>query len=571
MRKKLLLLIIALVGSLSIYAQLLVEIQITQPTCNNSYASATAIASGGVRPYTYVWSTGLQDSVAYGLMPSQSFSVTVTDANSESVVKGGVIGLMPQINISFTDIVNPHCYGECNGSVKAIITGGTEPYIYKWQYRSDIQGSIATGLCDGSINLQVEDFTGCISSSEISLTEPAKIELDSLLMIYPGCQLNNGQIQVNVVSGGITPFNFNWGGPYPPTPILSNLFAGNYSCTVTDNSGCKAKINVPLSDNGALISTSPILNHVSCNGGNNGSIYIPGVMGNLSWENGSPDIVRQNLSAGDYYLTVINPQTSTCKTVAAYTITQPSPIHIGVDRQNPKCSNGNGSIYLDVSGGTLNVNTPDYSYVWSNQVSTTNYVYELQNGTYSVTVNDANGCSAIASAQITQPNPITVDFTVKNNCFGSEYNGVVTFGNVINGNQPYDYHVDPIGVKSFASKSSSPIIAGLGTGLYYIYVSDRNGCASPQIDTSIADNPEILISEIQMIPADCNINNGEIIIGSVSGGTPNYTFEWSNNAQNQNLTALEGGSYILTITDAIGCERMDAFYITQGEFYKLNL
>ena len=560
MRKKLLLLIIALVGSLSIFAQLSVEIQITQPTCQNSYASVTAIASGGVRPYTYNWSYGgIQDSIVYGMMPSMPFSVTVTDANSESVIKSGTIDEQPHIDIAFTDTIRPHCYGECNGSIKAIVTGGTEPYIYNWQYRSDLQGPTATGLCSGSIGLEIRDANGCLNSREISLEAPSKIELDSMLMIYPGCQLSNGQINVNIVSGGIPPFNFNWGNGYPQAPILSNIPAGNYSCTITDNSGCKAKINVPLSDNGASISTPPMLYNVGCYGESNGQIYISGAGGvSFLWENGSTEMMRYNLTAGDYYLTVTSVQSPGCISVGAYTITQPDSIHINYNKHNLNC-NGypDGYIQLAVNGGTLNENFIDYNYSWSSG-STDSYAYEILAGIYNITVSDANNCTATKSIEITEPEAISFNFSVKNTCFGINNDGAINFENADGGTPPYEYHVNSL------CKTSNPIVGGLFAGPYYIFVTDAKECTSIQIDTTIGYNSEIEISEIELIQADCHINNGGVNIESVTGGTPNYTYEWTNGQTDLNLTTAGGGSHTLTITDAIGCTKLETFEVSQG-------
>ena len=144
----------------------------------------------------------------------------------------------------------------------------------------------------------------------------------------------------------------------------------------------------------AIASATP----VSCNGGTNGAVTLVVNGGtpaySYSWSNGS---VTQNLTgvaAGTYTVTVTDANGCTITTSA--TVTQPlAPLALSTTQVNTTCGNSNGSIDLTVVGGTAG-----YTYNWSNGAVTQDLSALLAGG-YSVTVTDANGCTATISVTIT--------------------------------------------------------------------------------------------------------------------------------------------------------------------------
>ncbi|NBT11978.1 MAG: adhesin, partial [Betaproteobacteria bacterium] len=142
--------------------------------------------------------------------------------------------------------------------------------------------------------------------------------------------------------------------------------------------------------------------NVLCNGGSTGSLDITVSGGTASysyaWNNGATSQDINTLAAGTYSVTVTD--ANGCTAQGSYTITQPSALQITLNgTTNILCNGGNnGSINVSVSGGT-----GGYTYLWSSG-QTSEDLTNLIAGTYSVTVTDANGCTAQGSYTITQPN-----------------------------------------------------------------------------------------------------------------------------------------------------------------------
>ncbi|HNP99253.1 MAG TPA: hypothetical protein PKK99_09370, partial [Bacteroidia bacterium] len=155
----------------------------------------------------------------------------------------------------------------------------------------------------------------------------------------------------------------------------------------------------------AVLSASTTQIDELCNGGNTGSIDLTVSGGtspySYSWSGGQTTEDLTGLLAGTNSVTVTD--ANGCTTTASATITEPTAISLSTTQVDVSCNGGNnGSIDLSVSGGT-----PGYTYSWSNS-ETTEDISGLVAGPYSVTVVDANGCSATTSATITEPAAIVI-------------------------------------------------------------------------------------------------------------------------------------------------------------------
>ena len=212
------------------------------------------------------------------------------------------------------------------------------------------------------------------------------------------------------------------------------------------------------------------------------------------------------------------------------------------------CANsGDGSIDLGVVGGTSG-----YTYTWSNG-ATTEDISGLFPGTYTVTVTDANGCSSSASAVITEPTAITgLTTSTDEACFG-DLSGSVDLS-VTGGTPSYTY--------LWSDGSTTEDLNNVAAGTYTVTITDGNGCST--LDTAVVAGP---LSAISAAPVSTDITcfgdvDGAIDL-STTGGTPGYTFLWSNGDTTEDLSGLAAGTYMVTITDNEGCTESASISITE--------
>jgi hypothetical protein len=386
--------------------------------CNGaSTGSIDLTVSGGVSPYTYDWSNdGAEnpdnDTQDLSGLAAGSYTVTVTDANGCTKTSSATITQPSMIALSITQ-VNVLCNGASTGSIDLTVSGGVSPYTYDWSNdgaeNPDNDTQDLSGLSAGSYTVTVTDANGCTKSSSATITEPSMITLSTTQVNVLCNGASTGSIDLTV-NGGVSPYTYDWSNDGAENPDndaqdLTGLSAGSYTVTVTDANGCTKTSSATITEPSAIILTTTQVN-VLCNGASNGSIDLT-VSGGVTpytydWSNDgaeNPDNDAQDLSglvAGTYTVTVTD--ANSCSNTTSVTITQPAGLLLSSTVVNPSnCFVADGSIDLTVNGGV----TP-YTYDWSNDGAENpdNDPQDLINvveGSYTVTVTDANGCTSTHS------------------------------------------------------------------------------------------------------------------------------------------------------------------------------
>jgi len=271
---------------------------------------------------------------------------------------------------------------------------------------------------------------------------------------------------------------------------------------------------------------------------------------------GGTNLTASNLSPATYTLTATD--NNGCTASVSVTITQPaSPLGITIASQtNVSCYGGHTGVAIAnaAAGGAS-----PYTYQWSNrQIGLT--ANGLSAGTYTITATDNHGCTATASATITQPSVMRdslVDITYIT-CHGGD--GSATIG-VKGGTTPYTYIWS-----GGASTNSAATATNLTAGTYTVTIKDLHDCAYTAIVITMTQPGALRDSSVVVddIGVSCNGgNNGSAKIGVKYGTTP-YTYAWSPNVSTGataiNLTA---GVYSVSITDNHGCTSSTSVSITQ--------
>jgi gliding motility-associated-like protein len=432
----------------------------TNPTCGASNGAATASASGGTSPYSYLWSNAGNTAAITGLAAG-SYTVTVTD--NQSCTATATITLTasggPTVNATPT---NPTCNQSANGSVSVSATGGTGTLTYTWLPNVSSTSS-ASGLSAGTYNVTVADGNGCTGSTSVTLTDPAAIVANTS-STDANCGVADGSVSVTA-NGGTGSLSYTW-STGDNTASVNNLFAGNYTVTVRDGNSCTVVRTASVSNIGAPTG-SYTSTDVSCNGGNDGSITFiinGGVAPYLyNWNPGvSSGATASALIAGTYDVTITDD--ANCALLFSVNITEPLPITISIQPTDASCGASNGSAVASASGGS-----GTYSYLWSSQQAGANAT-GLSAGSYSVTVTDASSCSSVQSTTVgtIASNPVfQFELTDTLLCLGSSI--------TLNAQQP--------NAQSYlwSTGATSPQITVNSAGNYSVVVS---GACNSETDTA---------------------------------------------------------------------------------------
>ena len=508
---------------------------VTDVTCFGSGNGVIDISvSGGTAPYTYAWNQGAITEDIAGLNPG-GYQVTVTDANGCSVSETFTISGPNQLIINNTT-TNLSCNGAGDGAIDLSVGGGSAPYTYTWSNGATTED--LSGLAAGSYQVLVVDTNGCSTSAVIAVQEPATLTLshsNSDVTCFGGA---DGAIDLTI-SGGTFPYTFSWSNG-ATTEDLSGISGGSYSVTVTDVNGCSITETIVIDSPTATLAGIGNISDETCSGFSNGSIDLTVTGGvapyTYSWNNGQTTEDLIGLSPGTYEVTIVD--SNGCTTIESYDVSGPQPISITGVVTNLSCYEaGDGVIDISASGGTA-----PYTYSWSNG-SILEDITGLQIGNYSVTVTDANGCSASQNFTVTQPLPLTLNNQISHvTCFG-ETNGAIDL-TVIGGTGPYSY--------SWSNGASTQDLANLGGGTYTVTVTDAQGCTVNTDITVVAPTSPISVSET-ITNTLCNGDASGAVNLTVSGGTAPYNYQWSNGSSQKDLINVVGGTYDLLVTDANGC------------------
>jgi Zn-dependent metalloprotease len=507
-------------------------------SCNGgANGSVGIVLSAGTPGYTYSWSNNATTASVSNL-PAGVYSVTATDAVGCSATATKTV-TQPAAIIPAINVTNVLCNGANTGSLILNVSGGSPAYTYNWAGGATTQNR--SNLVAGTYAITITDANNCTAGSSATISQPVALTINPVVS-NASCGQNNGSVAANV-SGGVPGYSYSWSNNVT-VPTLSNVGAGTYSVTISDNNNCSATSGVIVNSTGALAANISGAN-ATCFGTPTGNAVVNVTSGTqpftYSWSNGSVTAGSGNVSAGSYNVTVTD--ATGCTATLTQFISEPAALNIAVTTIGTTCGQANGSVSASVNGGTQT-----YQYMWSNNASTPS-VSGLAAAAYNLTVTDANNCTASASASVASSTALLASATGTNvTCHGGA-NGAVNVA-MVNGNQPYLY--------SWSNSLATPSIGNLVAGSYTATVTDAQGC-SATVTQTITEPAPINVS-ISAIDASCGNSNGRALT-NVSGGTAGYSYSWSNNATDSLVSGLTAGNYSVTVNDANGCVATAAAYV----------
>ncbi len=522
---------------------LLIHITPTHESTSGAHdGTAAATVSGGTTDYSYLWSNGQSSAQISNLQPG-SYQLTVTDANgctaqaAVTIEQGEMDCSGLAIELEWTGI---SCAEGADGSISAFPINGSGNVTYLWSNQQ--QSQTISNLISGTYGITITDASGCSTADELFLPQPEPL----LIHITPTHESTSGAhdgTAAATVSGGTTDYGYLWSNGQSSAQI-SNLQPGSYQLTVTDANGCTAQAAVTI-EQGA--SSSPctslqfgntLSTHVSCFGGRDGSISTTILGGeepySFQWSNGASSASIDGLTAGHYSLTVHDP--NECTLSMQLEIEEPSAIELIPHVFHSACGFP-GTVSIDVVGGH-----PPYTYQWSNG-SEESLLTDLDAGTYLLTLTDANGCVLTDELIVESVSePLVASMHGQDVSCAEQADGSIEV-EIHSGNPPFIY--------IWSNGDTTEAVNGLEAGMYHLQIIDSKGCTYVW-STEIHAPQQLEVEVITENPSSPVAADGSAS-AAVSGGTPPFSYQWSNGASGVVNGGLAAGSYLLIVTDANDC------------------
>ena len=508
--------------------------------------------SGGTTPYTFTWSNGETTEDVSGLSAG-NYQVTVVDASGCTQIRNFEITQPLALNLVST-VNDVTCFGAADGNVQQNVSGGVAPYAYSWSNGETTKDIF--NLVGGTYTVTITDGNGCITTQDYTVNEPVAALTASGVVTDERCFGDNqGAIDLTI-TGGSAPYAIAW-NQGATTEDIAGLGQGVYQVNVRDANNCTVVTNFTVGGP-SEISVSAIVEDVTCNGNNDGTIDISPVGGvgpyTYSWSNGETTEDLTALPPGAYAVTVTD--ANGCSTTHTYTIQEPLSLVINEITSNVSCFGAaDGSIDVTVSGGNL-----PYSYAWSNG-ATTQDLSGLDGGSYQLMVTDNKGCQ-ITKDIIIQAPVAALDASV--NIIDVTCNGqpggqiqVTPTG----GTAPYTY--------AWSNGSNQEDQGGLFAGDYALTITDSQGCTFSG-NYTVAE-PEALSIQFDVAPTSCFGAADGRIKAVVTGGQAPYNFVWSNGGTTPDQFDLAAGTYNLTVIDANGCSINTAAVVGESSDLKVQV
>ncbi|EJF54025.1 hypothetical protein SapgrDRAFT_2359 [Saprospira grandis DSM 2844] len=208
-----------------------------------------------------------------------------------------------------------------------------------------------------------------------------------------------------------------------------------------------------------------------------------------------------------------------------------------------------------VEGGTA-----PFNYLWSDN-QTTATAANLSAGSYMLTLTDDNGCQAFDSLYISEPDSAISALTSSQmaSCFGATDGSLAA--QAFGGTAPYSF--------AWSSSVATANASNLAAGIYSLTITDAKACELV-VQDSVLQPDSIELSFTATMTSCFSSQDGQAVV-LASGGTAGYSFLWSNGETTAAVNNLAPLSYMVTVTDANGCENMDSVVIDHPSFYGANI
>ncbi len=527
----------------------------------NMTGSATVTPAGGNGPYTYSWSPGGGTAATENSLGAGTYTVTITDLDGCTATDTVTLTEPPVLTSAVTSI-DILCNGNPTGSATMTTAGGNPAYTYAWS-PSGGTANTANALTAQSYTCIATDANGCTTSVSVTITEPPLLTTASSQVDELCSGGNNGSATVTP-AGGSGAYTYSWSPSGGSSATAASIFAGSYTCTITDANGCTLTQTFQITEPVTVVATAGATTSVDCFGASTGSAAVnqSGGVGPYSYTwspNATTTNSATNVAAGNYSVTVTD--ANGCSSTVVVTVTEPPLLTMQVIAAPSVICNGQQVTLTAAPGGGVAA----YQVGWlpGSLVGLTQNVSPTSTTTYTVLVTDANGCAATTTSLVTV-NPVPqADFT----------------SNVVDGCEPVCVNFSDASIIASPgvitawdwdfgdgnlSTIQNPTHCYTTSGIYTVILTAKSadGCTHTLTMTnyiSVYLNP---VAAFSASPQPTTIFNSQIYFTDSSSNATGWSWSFGDVAnsgsllQNPNFTygAPECYTVLLTVTTPNGCE-----------------
>jgi hypothetical protein len=448
--------------------------------------------------------------------------------------------------MQITETVTAASCGASDGAIDNAISGGTGTLSVLWTNGQNTED--LSSLSSGAYGITLTDVNACTATENIVVPSLSNLSATTSSIDVSCANTNTGQI-ILVAANGVEPYNYSWSNNVVASDTANNLPAGNYSCSITDATGCVVVVFDTLTELSQIQAISPE-DAVVCYSTSTSDLVVSVQNGiapyTFSWLNSSvTDDTLQNASIGNYTCVVTDALGCT-DTVSTNVLL--SDFSAAGTSNNPLCNGTNtGSVSVLATGGSA-----PYVYDWTNSTSFSSALAGLSGGTYECIITDANGCVDTVSATVIEPSAFSVSITTTDELVGND--GSIDL--IVNGaNAPYSY--------SWSNGATTEDISALVGGEYIFTISDANGCTYSDtvnvLGTTVGVYDQNIEKNWTVYPnpgADFLVitgtHNGLVDVMDINGKVI-VSVSISENERSLNLSKLERGTYLIKFNDSIKC------------------
>jgi len=317
----------------------------------------------------YSCNYGLTSRITANVTAGQTYRLRVAGYNGAQGTGTVFMSMSSPLSASAT-AGSIACFGGST-TVNVAAAGGSGEYTGTGSYTASA----------GTFNYTVSDSYGCSASGSIQISQPTQLTANAAISDLIDCFGGNGAITVFAAGGT---------APYSGTGVFS-VPAGDYTYTVTDGNGCTASVGLSIAEPTQLVASSSVTDAINCNG-ETGVITVSATGGTPGYT-GTGDFT---VNAGTYSYDVTD--ANGCLASTSTTITEPEVLTVNAGGDETVFY-GYGPMECADLSASINGGTPDYTAVWTSNVSggavgADATVCPETNEVYTVSVTDANGCTA---------------------------------------------------------------------------------------------------------------------------------------------------------------------------------
>lgn len=505
---------------------------------NDGQAEVTVM--GGQPPYSYLWSNGETTNPSMNLELGTN-TLVVTDDLGSNIQIEIEISEPEELMIVNDEATSNTCPDSEDGYIYAEAEGGTPPYNYEWSNGGN--GQDIEMLGEGTYFLTVTDAHDCTVSLSWDLETQFEAPDVDILGTDEICVGGIGELSVEDI------YEFYEWSTGEISASIEIESAGIYSVTVADFNGCMGEAEINVFELESPFADIEETENNFCNGIGTAILLATENGVDYLWSTGEITQSIEISSEGTYSLTVTN--FDGCIASDSYIFEAPEDLNVFVDTLVINKCNGDSSawVIMNASGGIA-----PYVFTWIDSVHEDTMVYfvgdtifNLQQGTYEMMVDDLNDCRDYKLFTITDPSPLVSNLTYSGESAAGENDGqasVLPEG----GTPPYQDVM-------WNNGATGNEITGLSPGNYSVTITDANGCVLEEIFViSSGDCNIIANNEIENV--NCfSESNGSVTVTLTNALAP-IQYVWSNGTITSSgvLDNISAGSYSTTITDANNCE-----------------